>query len=470
MGYPWGHTFVIGDTYNDVETVIPFLQALNERALACGYSGPLYPTSPATLRGLAAMGPSAVSDPLVTSSSFGNYMSVPVISWPAIQALTVITAGKYMASSARFDTLNLNTWSDFDDYTTWPPPNGFTRKREPEITSLSVAMANGSRARFITSALPIFSEFLGITMPATPFGEGPYGTKIMLRSGGVWIVDPDQATPLALWTMPQGGLIKAGDVMGPWILNEIYQGLRSLDSIMLVARGTFDTPFGSFHFNWPVPDPWIEYKEKTGQSGQAASFGPPVVPYHSAAAARDAAEANFAAALEVPANADTGGGFNSAAGLVEYYQAGWLGTDFLGPGTGECFSASIRGVHIRLNATTGFRGFLLGSNVHSMTSAADIYYAAQKVGTPGSIHNIQTYAPRPASLTPENAIVKVDTVISNTDDRQGVIWFGESAIQPFPPPQAFAAPAEPWSETVGARLRSFLVLQRFNVAGGFQFL
>jgi hypothetical protein len=469
MGLPWGHTFVDGDAFNDVENVIPFLQALNERALACGYDGVLFPTSAAALRGLACLGPSAVGDPLGTSQSFGNYMSVPVISWPAIQALTAIVAYKYMANHAKFDLLNLGTWLDFDSYDTWPPPNGFTRKREPEITDNSVSMPDGSRVRFTQSIAPVFSDYLNITMPATASG-GQNATKIMLRVGGAWIVDPDQTTPLSLWTMPHGGLIKPGDVVGPWIPNDIYQGLKRLDSIVLTARGVFDTPYGFFSYPWPVPDPWIEYNRREGQSGQAASFGPPVVPYNSASDARDAAELDFAAHVEVPSNADTGGGAGFAAGLAEFYQAGWLGTDFLGPGTGECFSASMVAVHIRMNAATGFRGFLLGSNVHAMTSAADVYYAASKVNPPASVHNIQTYSPRPATMTPENTIVKVDTIVSNTDDRQGVIWFGDTAIQPFPPPQAFAPPGEPWSETVGARLRTFLILQRFNVSGGFQFL
>jgi hypothetical protein len=328
MSYPWSHIFVEGDDLTSVSTIIPFFDALNERIDATGYFTRF--ADPVAGEDTWSGGSSA-SDPFVSTFSTINFADH---TWKVIQNATIILARLYFTNHARFLPDDKYTDTDIAPFgsTALNSPNGgFTRKREPEISSLSMTsgFGAGDRARFTYLVAPGFSDFLGIAMPASSFSELQYSRKIMKMVSGVWTVDADQITPLGLWSFK--GLIKPGDIVGKWIANELHDEISRLDTMVLAWRGFRNSNGGIgslFSNSWPedslsTVDPLFEFNTRTGFSGA----GPP---YTTAAAATAAAASNWAANAEVTWNNSGAGSPGSSQGRQEYFyvtftQAQWIG-------------------------------------------------------------------------------------------------------------------------------------------------
>lgn len=136
-------------------------------------------------------------------------------------------------------------WPPQDPPPGWDPAKlfgGFTRKREREITSLEDAGQEGQVARFILSLKGQWEDGspeldfniadmtqtkpATLSHPPTPRSEYAYATKVMLYTAGQWTVHPDaHAIPDVLTFY---GLARPGDIMGPWILNDLKKAINLL--------------------------------------------------------------------------------------------------------------------------------------------------------------------------------------------------------------------------------------------------
>jgi hypothetical protein len=153
----------------------------------------------------------------------------------------------------------------------WPGPCGFTRKREREITSLGATGEPGQRARFVvwTSSRyqdpsPVDSTTYDVTeangglgelMPSTPADQYRYSTLLMDYGSGSgsgsssdsddgqpvnWHVSPDQVSDPD--TLTFYGVAQDGDILGPWILNELY---AAIEQLTMTGVRAFFPPGGS---------------------------------------------------------------------------------------------------------------------------------------------------------------------------------------------------------------------------------
>lgn len=275
---PWNHTYVRGDDFHSPDTYTPFINAINERLKSIGY-----PPVTAELDLTLVRGANCLTDTMLTpywQYQFGTsppeYIAIvdPLCwpngspqksSWCALQNLVTSISYYFVDPSVNYThykitqynaTRNVGRtsypWSSgapaYDEidpgndiptlwleWPKWPNGTGFTRKREPEITSLSCpGTIGGGRARFIASTWgqmndgTIFLTDPGITTdkPPTPAGEWKYSTRIMKFVSGIWQVDTDQRTALTLDVMY--GFAKPGDTMGPWILNDLRDAINQL--------------------------------------------------------------------------------------------------------------------------------------------------------------------------------------------------------------------------------------------------
>jgi hypothetical protein len=133
-------------------------------------------------------------------------------------------------------------------YKSFPSPNGFTRVREREITTLNAPGSDGQRARFIYA-----SAGRNISVDADPAYylpeslriESIYSRKVMLRQEGRWIIDPDPAAQPDQITLY--GPAMGGDIWGPWIINDLKRAINLLVCRPLVwhYNGTYKQIFGS---------------------------------------------------------------------------------------------------------------------------------------------------------------------------------------------------------------------------------
>jgi hypothetical protein len=438
--FPWNHTFVQGDPFLRADVVTPFLSALNERIAAVGYAFqyPLTPYGAAALTGT----PASVSPPHLvgTIGSWTHPGGTPFYSWNALQDLTYHLAANYFCNEDDFDPSDSTTWTDFfdvSDYTSWPPGGGYTRKREPEITTLSwsTGFVDGDRARFIASATTLHSDYLNADMPATPSGERQYSAKIMKRVSGAWVVDADQVTPLTLWVLY--GRAKSGDVFGPWILNEMRDAINRLNALVILGG------------NAPPFDGMYEFWKRDGASGTQPTL----------AAAKSAAEAAWAAATDTLTDEDDGSP-GAGHGRWEFYFT---------TGGGSSFQATIRTAKIRLNGP-GFQlgpdqsiyaGLSSGSGTtpHGFYSDVDLYVRGI-LSTVAFFPTPRTYTPRPSSLT-QNALVLFQTLGVDNSDTRTSNWFGDiDTLMPAPS----SNPA-----TNNWQADGQVMLQRFKVAGGFTY-
>lgn len=166
------------------------------------------------------------------------------------------------------------------DAPSWPGPNGFTRKRYREITRLVCPGTNGQRARFVvcqayrnpenhisgiassggynigyyaksnpghmtvddphwfTSPKPLVRDWQSAPLPGTPIEQELLSGKVMEYTSGAWRVSADQVTPPDVLTLH--GLMQPGDLIGPWIFNELRDAINQLTTAAWPANRVLD--------------------------------------------------------------------------------------------------------------------------------------------------------------------------------------------------------------------------------------
>lgn len=128
-------------------------------------------------------------------------------------------------------------------YPNFPPPNGFTRKRERFITNLSDPGSLGQRARFCVRTSCSLEDWDHAGLPGRPntvlLGTPPDQVQHSLKFCDYvasdapplpgeprWVVSGDQDSPADVLTMY--GPAKPGDLLGPWILNDLRDAINLL--------------------------------------------------------------------------------------------------------------------------------------------------------------------------------------------------------------------------------------------------
>ena len=150
----------------------------------------------------------------------------------------------------------------------WPNGCGFTRKREREITSLGAAGSPGQRARFTVWTTARYQDAsatkqtevqfgLGELMPPTPAGQRRYSFAVMEYGGPgsgsgsgssepvYWHVAADQTVGPDILTFY--GVNKAGDIIGPWIANDLRNAIDQLTIQIYQPTGFFSGGFTQPH-------------------------------------------------------------------------------------------------------------------------------------------------------------------------------------------------------------------------------
>jgi hypothetical protein len=330
---------------------------------------------------------------------------------------------------------NISLTNQQFDYASWPPPNGFTRYREPEISRLdfSVTYAEGDRARFVYNTggtIEVESFYAGFPMPNSSLGEKQYSGKIMKRQGGVWVVDPDQSTPIMLRTF-SGQPWKGGDVLVKPCTDQLLDAAKSLVAI------------------WRQSDQWDTYYRPG-----AASFG--TGNDITAAGAEGLAEANWSSFPET--NVFTGSVSLLAQNPFTMY---YLQDRF---GTGDNWIAGVTSAKTRLNSANFQNPQGPGGLSHAFSSAIDIYYSTENFRDDGGIHApyVFQYDPPIAGMASRKWF-KTETLVPTTADVRTGTYIGQNATHP-------ARPATIGGGSISFRGYGFYaraVLQRFNVLGGF---
>lgn len=449
-------------------TIVPVSEIVNSAAglyTITAISG-TYPTGTVTVTSGGTPHTAFIADPnwaptvgsqaLVRSQTlglqaFGPTYKIPDVSWKILQGLAMNLgamgadpAGRYFGTQSQISlsgggVLNIQPAVPIDgsgewDFANWPTSAGFTRKREPEISALSFSTGyvNGDRARFHVGGG--FCEFLGVTMPSTPAGEVQYSGKIMLRSGGAWIVDPDQATRISpLWTLK--GLWSDGDLFGPWCLNDLRDAINTLDTLVWIAS-------------------WTDAYSRSGTYNPASDTYANVVA---------TVEANWTAAAEVGPTASTGG--------IRSYRLHGGGSPGPWNATIQTFRARVNraGLQGSVGAFHNFDGLQT-----TVSSEVDVYTHSALANVASSFRTETYEAPFPLV---QDQWTKFQTLgISNADVRQSNYLSDDTSFPTRP-----ANPVFPVTDTeVGFKLdfpgaspyngHQPILVQRFRVVGGFQYI
>ncbi|MGN6504513.1 MAG: hypothetical protein ACTHM6_03015, partial [Tepidisphaeraceae bacterium] len=265
MSVSWDMTFSSGDECDSPEVACMFFAAVSERVAAAGSSlvnngdGTFTITTPSTTQ---TGNPADVADPqFVFNPAPGGDLSAS--SWPTLQRLVIELSKLYIPKAFDPDGYGLDTFCDFAraayEYYGLTPPTpdnfsnenlvvvnpptlylrlpawpggGFTRRREREISSLDAPGDEGQRARFVWAATdwdissPISPEPAVPIISASATADRQYSKKFFDFVDGEWVLSGDQASDPDIVTYR--GLAVAGDIKGPWILNELRDAINEL--------------------------------------------------------------------------------------------------------------------------------------------------------------------------------------------------------------------------------------------------
>jgi hypothetical protein len=325
-----------------------------------------------------------------------------------------------------------NAWPVLSDRANWPGASGWTRKREREIYSLADTGSAGERARYIWvlsgthEGVQTLRDKDGDPPPLSPVGELSYATKLLTHNGVTWVLDADQSGRPDTLTLY--GLPVAGDLFGPWILNDLQTALN--DCVWTGAGGFIDDPGGM------VAD--VGLKDLTNYE---AGYIDPIGPW-------------------------------TFGGAVAGVQAAWFdtATPYL-TGTGNNY------VHLPGNPFQVGAGFAVAGDYTEGTADKATAQPVIDLLPTHCAHTVTLYVFSPSNdfgepweasdsgLTGPDVWTNLQTVGPTTNTAIEFNTIGNPATCPNPPPDA-----GPDSSLCRFVVTDYFYLVKWNVAGGFQYV
>lgn len=232
MPYDWLKQFTDADIFArppwEIGLLTMFVEAWNERRYAMGVTTPY----------VVETGDFAVSRTVAgnkinwiklqfevdaAGSSFVRHLDDNMQPWSSV--VGALASGVDLGAPPSWNW-RFRTWRDnLYPGSIWPPPNGWTRKYPREISDLSAAGVEGQRARFVIRKTWTLwgSPTAHLT---TPMDQYRHAAKLFDYKSGAWVLSEDQVSDPDI--IETTGLAQPGDYFGPWIVNEIRDAIRLL--------------------------------------------------------------------------------------------------------------------------------------------------------------------------------------------------------------------------------------------------